>query len=220
MRWMFANGDNAIVAGVTSTDGLRMVHREYGRKNIGGVTVLANIAGSNVSQVLASRINPVVAVDTISRDVQVVEIGWQPSDRRMAVIACVATCYMRRNLSRRNNTVVARATSADNLSVIDRADWYPDIGIVAVFTNVTGLNMCSILGGRIRAVMTVYTVVRDVYMAEVRRQPSDRRVTVIAVITAGEMRRVLSNRRDAIVTRITRSQNLHVVNSECRCPQV
>ena len=34
------------------------------------------------------------------------------------------------------------------------------------------------------------------------------------------MRRVLSGRCDAVVTRATCTQNLHVINSERRCPQI
>lgn len=72
--WMFASGNNTIVAGSAGTDDLRVVNGENGRKEVGCVAVLTNIAGLNVVQVLANCIGPVVAACATAGNADVVEI--------------------------------------------------------------------------------------------------------------------------------------------------
>lgn len=45
------------------------------------MAVFTNVAGLNVREVLASRIDSVVTADAIIRDAGMVEIRWQPTDR-------------------------------------------------------------------------------------------------------------------------------------------
>lgn len=74
VRRMLANCDDSVVTGAARTNYLSVVHRENGGEYIRIVAVLANVAGLNVCQVLADRIDAVMAVDTVSRDVQVIEV--------------------------------------------------------------------------------------------------------------------------------------------------
>ena len=81
MRWMFASCDDAVVTRIARTDDLCVIDGEGRGKNVRVVAVLANIAGLNVSDVLARRIDAVVAVNTIARDIQVIEVCRQPTRR-------------------------------------------------------------------------------------------------------------------------------------------
>lgn len=45
------------------------------------MAVFTNVAGLNVREVLASRIDSVVAADAHVGDAGMVEIRWQPTDR-------------------------------------------------------------------------------------------------------------------------------------------
>lgn len=81
MRWVFAGCDDAIMAAVAGADNLRVINGEDRRKDIGVVAVLANVAGLDVRQILANGIDTVMAVNTLTSDIQVVKVGWQPSHR-------------------------------------------------------------------------------------------------------------------------------------------
>jgi len=81
VRRMLAGRDNAVVAAVASPDNLSVVNSEDWRKDVGVVAILTNIAGENMCQVLANGIDIVMAVNTLTSDVQVVEVGWQPAYR-------------------------------------------------------------------------------------------------------------------------------------------
>ena len=81
MRRMFACCDDAVVAAVAGPDDLSVVNSEDRRKDVGVVAIFANIAGENMCRVLANGIDAVMAVNTLASDVQMVEVGWQPSYR-------------------------------------------------------------------------------------------------------------------------------------------
>ena len=81
MCWMLACCDDAVMAAVTGTDNLRVVNRENRCEDIGIVAILANIAGLDVCQILANGINTIMAVNTLAGNVQMVEVGWQPTHR-------------------------------------------------------------------------------------------------------------------------------------------
>lgn len=58
-----------------------MIDGEYRGENIRVVTILADIAGLDMCDVLARSVHAVMAVDAISRDVQVIEVRRYPSRR-------------------------------------------------------------------------------------------------------------------------------------------
>ena len=85
----------------------------------------------------------------------------------MAIIAGIATCYVSWSFSGCCHTVVTRAASTDNLSVINRADRRPDIGVVTVFANITRLDVCEILARRICSVVAANAIIRNVRVVEI-----------------------------------------------------
>lgn len=60
-----------------------------------------------------------MAAETVADDIRVVEIRRSPGDRRMTIVAIIATCDMRRVLAGGCNTVMTGAAGADDLCVVD-----------------------------------------------------------------------------------------------------
>ena len=79
MCGVFAGRDGAVMAAVTGTDHLSMVNSKYGGEDVGVMAVLADITGCDMREVLTDCFNAVMAVDTITRNIQVIEVGRQPS---------------------------------------------------------------------------------------------------------------------------------------------
>ena len=141
-----------------------------------------------------------------------IEVGGQPGDRRVAVIAVVTARDMRWMLTNSNGTVVARGAGANDLGMVHVIGGYPGIRIVAVFAYIGRLYMRRVFAGCIGAVMAARTIARDVDVIEVRWQPSDGRVAVIAIGAAGDVRWVLAGCYDAIVTGAAGANDLGVVH--------
>lgn len=56
---------------------------------------------------LARRVSAVVAAETVTRNVDVIEVRWNPPDGRMTIVAVIATGDMRRVFTGRHRSVVA-----------------------------------------------------------------------------------------------------------------
>ena len=72
----------------------------------------------------------------------------------MAVITIIAAAYMGRVLAGRNNTIVARATGADDLGMVNRYGRLESDRIVAVFADTGRLHVNWALARRGYAVVT------------------------------------------------------------------
>lgn len=69
-----------------------------------------------------------------------------------------------------------------------------------------------------RAVVTALAAARDVHMVEIRGQPANRGMTIVAVRATRDMRRVLAGGRDTVMTGATGTNHLHVVDTNRRRP--
>ncbi len=78
MRRMLACRNYAIVTAVAGADNLSVVNSEDWRKDVGVMAIFANIAAENMCRVLANGIDTVMAINTLTSNVQMVEVGWQP----------------------------------------------------------------------------------------------------------------------------------------------
>lgn len=87
----------------------------------------------------------------------------------MAIVAGITTCYVSWGFSGCGYAVMTRATSTDDLGVVNRADRCPDIGVMAVFANIARLNMREILARCICAVVAVNAIIRNIRVIEIRR---------------------------------------------------
>ncbi len=166
---VLAGCNNAIVTGVAGADDLRVVDRVYGCKYVGVMAVLANIARLDVFWILTSGIYAVVAINTGTGDVQMIKVRRQPGNRRVAVVTGFATGDMRGILAAGCDAVMTGSASTYDLCMVDYIHWCPNIGIVAVLTDIRCLNVCGILAGCSHAVMAVAAVINDFGMVEVGR---------------------------------------------------
>ena len=82
------------------------------------VAVSADVRCQDMVLALARRVDAVVATDAVVKDVRVIESGWYPGGRRVAVVTVVAAVDMCRVLARGNGTVVTGHAGSDHLEVI------------------------------------------------------------------------------------------------------
>ncbi len=130
-----------------------MVNRGDRHPPVAVVAVFANIRRLYVRRAFASSIYAVVAVDAIVRNIDVIEVRRSPRERRMTVIAIVAARDMRGVLSGSDNAVVAGATTAEYLRMVDRKGRHPGRRIMAIFANVGSEDVCRVLARRVGAVV-------------------------------------------------------------------
>ena len=91
------------------------------------MAILANIGRQHVGRSLANSIGTVVATNTVVHDVDVVEIGGQPGDRRVAVVAIIAAGDVGWVFAGCNYSVMTRAAGTNDLCVVDRVSRSPDV---------------------------------------------------------------------------------------------
>ena len=73
----------------------------------------------------------------------------------------------------RSDTVMARAASADYLSVVHCESWNPDVRVMAVFANICCQHMCRVFARCFDAVVTADAIAGDVQVIKIRGQPAD-----------------------------------------------
>ena len=84
-RVLTGRGD-AVMTRTAGAQDVRVIDCEHRRKDISVVAVFTAVTCLDVCRVLAGRIHAVVAVNAISSDVQMIEIGRQPRRRGMAIV--------------------------------------------------------------------------------------------------------------------------------------
>ena len=114
---------------------------------------------------------------------------------------------------------MTRAATAQNLDVVNSHHRRPEIGGVAGLANIRRLNVRRTFASGLCTVMTACTIVGDVYVVEVRRQPRDRAVAVITGTAADNVGRVLAGRGDAVMTGTAGTKNLCMIDGQHRCPK-
>jgi len=212
MRRMLAGRRKAVMAGIAGSDDLVMVDRHHRCKHVCRVAVLADVRRLHMGRILAGSFDAVVAADTIATDVDVIKVCRQPAKRAVAVVAGDATGDVGWVLADGNDAVVTGTASPDYLIVINDHLGRKNICVVAVFADIRSLNVCRVLTDCVRAVMAADTGTGDVQMVEIRRQPTDRAVTIIACIAAGNVRCVLTACDHPVVARAAITCYLCVVN--------
>ena len=185
--------DRAVVTGTADSDDLRMVHHVGRRKHHVVMAVLTNIAGLNVFNVLAKCIGTVMAAKAIIRDVDMIEIGWYPGLRCVAIITGIAARDMQQVFSGCSDAVMAGIAGADNLCVINSVCWRKNYVVVAILAEVGRLNVHRRFSGRRAAIVASRTIRGDADVIESRRHPAVGCVAVIAVVATTNMCCVLAN---------------------------
>ena len=141
-----------------------------------------------------------MTVETLTGDIDVIEIRGQPGDRRMTIVAvftagdvigCFAGCRC---------AVVAGTATAQDLCMVNRRRRCENDGVVAVLTDIGGLNVLSILADRRSTIVAADAVARDTGMIEDGGQPGGRIVAIVALVVRGDMCWRLAGRLHAVVT--------------------
>jgi len=211
---VFAGCRDVVMTGDAGPQYLRVIDSDYRVPQVRGVAVLADIRRLNVRWVFVSRVRAVMAARTGAGNVVVIKIRRQPGDGTVTVVAIVAAGKVSRVFPACGDTVMAAATAAQNLRVIDGDCGRPYRRAVAVFADIRRLNVCSILAGRTRAVMAANTVAGDSVVIECCGDPGNRRVTIVTIVAAGNVGRVFPGRDCAVMTGAAGTQDLCVIDSE------
>ena len=209
---VFAGGREPVMTGAAGARHLRMVNEIRGRPDSRVVTVFTHIGGLYVCQTLAGGCSTVVAADAIARDAHMVEVRRPPANRRVTIVTRIAAVYVRRVFSCGYEAVMAGAADAHHLRVVNGKDGRKHVGVVTVFTNIAGLYVGQAFAGSVGAIMTVDTIASDVDVIEIRRQPANRRMTVVAGVAAGDVVRGFPGRREAIMAGAAVAHHLRMVD--------
>ena len=212
MRWVFAGGRRAVVAGETRTDDLSVIDGVRRCEGDSIMAVDAQVSRIDVRQVFTDGIGAIMAADAITRDVGMVEVGRSPRRGRMAIVTGVAACKMRRVLAGCNSAVVAGEAGSDDLCMVHCIGRCPGNAAVAIFANVTRIDVRRVLAGRRRPVMTGKASTKDLgVIHDIDRCPDDIVVAILADIGRGDMCQVFARRIRAIVAINALIRDVHVV---------
>ena len=132
---VFAGGSNTVVTRATTAEHLCMIHSERGRKTVCRMTILANIGRQYVSRRLTCCVRTVVAGDTISNDIGMIENSRRPCSGAVAIVTLLARYDMRGRFANSLKAIVTGVAAAVNRSVIYEGDGGPGGGGVAVGTS-------------------------------------------------------------------------------------
>ena len=80
MRWVFADRGNAIVTRAAGSQHLRVIYSICRRPYIGVVAVLTDIRCLDVGEIFPCCLDTVVATCTVADNIDMVEIGRQPTN--------------------------------------------------------------------------------------------------------------------------------------------
>jgi len=120
---------------------------------------------------LARRLDAVVTAEAIASDIDVIEIGGQPAIGRVTIITVVAACNVRRVLAGRCDAIVAGATGAQYLGMVNGYCRHVGHGAVAILADVGCLNMSQTLAGGRNAIVAGNAIADDTDVIKQRRQP-------------------------------------------------
>jgi hypothetical protein len=200
MRRVFAGGGCTIVTSSASSQDLGMINIECRRPGVRVVAILANISREYVVGILSRGLNPVMATDTVSSDVDMVKVGWNPAGRRVTIVAGIAAGDMRRMFTSRDNAVVAGSAGTHYLGMVDRNHRFKADRRMAIFTNVGCEDMQRAFAGRGNAVVAGHAIANNTGVIEYCRLPCNDGVAVIAGIARRNVIKGLASRLQAIVT--------------------
>ena len=181
------------------------------------MAIFAKVARTDVIVVLAERVCTVMTAKAITRYACMVEIGRQPGDRCMAVIAVIAARNMFRILSERDRAVMAGSASSNDLGVIDGHDRLKESNAVAILANVSRRNMILSFTRSTGSIVATSTIIRNACVVKRCRQPCACRMAIIAVVATGYVRRVFAGRIVSVMAPKAIARNTGMVEI-CRYP--
>lgn len=100
----------------------------------------------------------------------------------MAIIAIRAAGDMRRMFASRRDAIMAGATSANDLCMVNGHDGHKCERAVTIFADIAGLYVCGVFAGSGSAIVATHTIVDDTNVVEGSRQPAAGDMAVITLI--------------------------------------
>ncbi len=138
----------------------------------------------------------------------------------MAAIAFHGSNKVPRILTDGGCAVVARRAGTEYLGVVYVKHWRPDSWCMTVFADVGRKSMLWVFAGCYRAVVTAEAIASDIGVIEIRGQPRDGSVAVVAGVAARNMGRRFASSNIAVVAGLTGPNDMGVVHHGRRCPEV
>lgn len=89
---------------------------------------------------------------------------------------------------------------------------------MAVLAHICRARVLRVLAGCDGAVMTAKAITGDIGVVVGSRQPGDRRVTVVAVVTTRDVVRIFARGNGAVMARAATAEYLRVIDGERRQP--
>lgn len=150
-----------------------MVHCVRRSEHVGIVAILADGRRRDVRRVSTRSVCTVVAAGTVAGNIDVIKIRRYPSGGGVTIVAIITAVHVGRVLAGRRYTVMTGTACPQYLRMINRKHGCPDIRVMAVLAHVRSLNMRRTLARCLHAVVATNAISRDVYVVEIRRQPTD-----------------------------------------------
>lgn len=157
-------------------------------------------------------------VQRLVRQRRVREVVGQPGRRVVTIVAFPGGNEVAWIYAGRYRAIVTGRTRSEHLRVIHHRRRCKHSSVMAVLANIRRLYMGRILAGCLGAVVTAEAAIDDVDMIEVRWQPRDCRMTVVAVVASRDMRWILARCDGAVVAGAAGANDLRMVNSIGRRP--
>ena len=167
-------------------------------------------------RVLASCIGAVVTTNAIARDIDVIEVGRDPRNRRMAVIAVFAARDVGRVLARGGVAIVAGSAGPEDLGMVDHVSRRKCHVVVAVLAYVARIDVRGVLTRGLHAIMTIDAVARDVGVIKIGWSPRDSGVPIVTIVAARDVGRMFSSCCIAVMACVAAAKYLRVIDGEYR----
>lgn len=215
---VFSGGNNAVVARAAAAEHLRVIDAGHRRERDDRMAVLTDVCRQCMRRRLADRCDVVVAIDTLTRDVVVIEVRRRPARGRVAVVAGIAARDVCRMFPDCGYTVVARAARPEHLRVIDLCDGRERRRRMAILAEARRRNVREMFTRRADAVMTAYAVGRNPEVVEEDRKPRSRQVACIAFLLRRRVVGRLAHALNIVVARRAATEDGVVVHLGKRKP--
>lgn len=132
----------------------------------------------------------------------------------MANVALLGSCEVTRGDTSGAVPIVAAATIADHIGMINPDHRSPRATAMAILAKVTGVDMAAVFSRCRGTVVTTDTISGVICVIEISGHPCRGRVTKIAGIVTGDMGRRLAGRGGTIVTAMASANDIRVIDPD------
>ena len=153
-----------------------------------------------------------MATKAVTRDANMIEGGRDPGGCRMTIIARIGAAYMRQRFTGCDRAVMARTTTANYLTVVNRVSRRPERVVVTVLATLRRVDVSETLTCGQRTIVATAAVTGNARVIERRRGPGHRRVTIFADVVARNVRWRLTGGNNAVMTGRAGTSQVRVIH--------